>query len=212
MRAVKNRDLRACASGRVNATAMAAVYPKSDFSQQPATISYRCPAGQQLPFVGEGNNRGRIRHYYYYAEACTAFTAKAWCTRARCRRLSRMPNEAVVERQAARVSAKPEALRRCKAIVEHVLGIPRLCGHEHVPLPRSGNGAGGVHPSRPGLQSGPRGQREGVIAILKKLQPAMRRGFSTSTTTPREAGQPMFRPGHRHAPENLSPGPPWPIS
>ena len=106
------------------------VYPKTNFTYQAATDSYRCPAGQELPFACEGHHRGKLRRYYYNAAACATCAAKAWCTRAAYRRLSRLPNEAVVERQAARVSAKPEVVRKRKTIVEHVFGTLRLNGHD----------------------------------------------------------------------------------
>lgn len=108
----------------------AAVYPKTEFKYQSDTNSYRCPAGQELPFAAQGHNRGILRHYYYKPTACATCHLKAQCTSADYRRLSRLPNEAVVERQAARVAAKPEIVRERKTIVEHVFGTMRLWGHD----------------------------------------------------------------------------------
>ena len=106
------------------------VYPKTYFTYQSERDSYRCPAGQELPFTGEGEDRGRTRRYYYRADACAGCAFKAQCTRGAYRRLSRLPNEAVVERQAARVAARPEVTRQRKTIVEHVFGTLRLWGHD----------------------------------------------------------------------------------
>lgn len=106
------------------------VYPKARFTYQPERDSYRCPAGTELPFVAEGRDRGRLRRYYYKASACAGCALKAQCTHAAYRRLSRLPNEAVVERQAARVAARPEVVRERKTIVEHVFGTLRLWGHD----------------------------------------------------------------------------------
>jgi transposase len=55
---------------------------------------------------------------------------KAQCTTGRHRTLSRLANEAVVERQAARVAARPEVMRERKTIVEHVFGTLRIWGHD----------------------------------------------------------------------------------
>ena len=108
----------------------ALVYPKTAFTYQAAGDSYRCPAGQELPFGGEGKDRGKTRRYYYNAAACAGCALKAQCTGGAYRRLSRVPNEAVVERQAQRVAAKPELVRERKTIVEHVFGTLRLWGHD----------------------------------------------------------------------------------
>lgn len=106
------------------------VYPKSAFTYQAERDSYRCPAGQELPFTGEGQNRGLTRRYYSHAAACAACPRRSECTTAAYRRLSRRPNEAAVERQAARVAARPEVVRERKTIVEHVFGALRLGGHD----------------------------------------------------------------------------------
>jgi hypothetical protein len=46
------------------------------------------------------------------------------------RKISRLVNEAVVERQAARVAAHPEVVAERKTIVEHVFGTMRNWGHD----------------------------------------------------------------------------------
>jgi transposase len=108
----------------------ASVYPKTDFTYQADSDSYRCPAGQELAFTGEGSSHGHRRRYYANVSACGACAFKAHCTRARYRRLSRLQNEAVVERQAARVATRPEVVTERKTIVEHVFGTLRLWGHD----------------------------------------------------------------------------------
>lgn len=106
------------------------VYPKTAFTYLPARDAYRCPAGHELSFTREAQDRGRTRRYYAHPAACAACPLKAQCTAASHRRLSRLPNEAVVERQAARVAARPEVVRERKTIVEHVFGTLRLWGHD----------------------------------------------------------------------------------
>lgn len=55
---------------------------------------------------------------------------KSQCTTSRFRVIARRVNEAVVERQAARVAAHPELVSRRKEIVEHVFGSLRNWGHD----------------------------------------------------------------------------------
>jgi transposase len=107
-----------------------AVYPKTDFAFDAAQDQYRCPAGQTLARGYATESRGKARHYYYNLTACGACPQRAQCTTAPYRKISRLENEAVVERQAARVAAKPEIVAERKTIVEHVFGTLRLWGHD----------------------------------------------------------------------------------
>jgi transposase len=107
-----------------------AVYPKSAFTYDPAQDTYRCPAGQTLAFGYAAADRGKARRYYYHLTACDACPQRAQCTTAKYRKISRLANEAVVERQAARVAAKPDLVAARKTIVEHVFGTLRLGGHD----------------------------------------------------------------------------------
>ncbi|MCX6953645.1 MAG: IS1182 family transposase [Verrucomicrobia bacterium] len=106
------------------------VYPKTDFTYEAAQDRYRCPAGQTLAWRYATKARGKARDYYYTVAACGACPQRAQCTTAAYRKISRLENEAVVERQAARVTAKPELVAERKTIVEHVFGTLRLWGHD----------------------------------------------------------------------------------
>jgi hypothetical protein len=120
------------ASGGTSGQAPAgrAVYPKTDFTYEAARDIYRCPAGQELGFGYAAPDRGKARRYYYNLTACAVCAQRAQCTSAPYRKISRLENEAVVERQAARVAARPEVVRARKTIVEHVFGTLRLGGHD----------------------------------------------------------------------------------
>lgn len=107
-----------------------AVHPKSAFGYEASRDEYRCPAGQILKFGYAGQHQGKTRRYYYNAAACQACPQRGACTTASYRKISRRDNEAVVERQAARVAARPELVRQRKTIVEHVFGTLRLCWHD----------------------------------------------------------------------------------
>jgi len=108
----------------------ASVYPKTDFTYEPLRDVYRCPADRELPFVCTAKDRDQLRRYYYDLAACAGCPLKSQCTKAAYRRISRLPNEAVVARQAARVAARPDLVRERKTIVEHVFGTLRLWGHD----------------------------------------------------------------------------------
>ena len=107
-----------------------AVYPKANFTYDAAQDVYRCPAGQTLPHADTGEKHGKRCDYYFNAAACAACAQRALCTAAPYRKLSRLENEAVVERQAQRVVAHPEVVARRKEIVEHPFGTMRLWGHD----------------------------------------------------------------------------------
>ena len=107
-----------------------AVYPKEQFTYDAPADAYRCPAGRLLPRRATGEKHGKACAYYYDPAACAACAQRAACTRAPFRKLSRLENEAVVERQAARVAEHPELVAERKEIVEHVFGTMRLWGHD----------------------------------------------------------------------------------
>ena len=106
------------------------VYPKTDFTYVVADDLYRCLGGQELRRGYQGESRGKVRNYYYNVAACGACPQRAQCTSADYRKISRLENEAVVERQAARVAARPAVVAERKTIVEHVFGTLRLTGHD----------------------------------------------------------------------------------
>src|SRR5215203_3134924 len=106
------------------------VYPKTDFTYDDGQDVYRCPAGQELSRGYGGEMHGKARNYYYNVAACGACAQRAQCTTAKYRKISRLENEDVVERQAARVVEKPEVVAQRKTIVEHVFGTLRLGGHD----------------------------------------------------------------------------------
>lgn len=106
------------------------VYPKAGFTYDAEHNCYHCPAGQCLPHTGTGAKHGKRCDYYYNAAACAACPQRAACTTAPYRKLSRLENEEVVERQAARVAAYPGIVAWRKEIVEHVFGTMRNWGHD----------------------------------------------------------------------------------
>ncbi len=107
-----------------------AVYPKEKFTYDRAQNCFRCPAGQSLWHAGSGEKHGKHCDYYFNLMACAQCAQRPQCTTAPYRKLSRLENEEVVERQAARVAAHPEIVAQRKEIVEHVFGTMRHWGHD----------------------------------------------------------------------------------
>jgi transposase len=106
------------------------VYPKEAFEYDATQDCYHCPAGQCLKRGYEGQSKGKERIYYYNVAACGTCPQIASCTTAAYRKISRLINEAVVERQAGRSAAHPEILKARKTIVEHVFGTLRNWEHD----------------------------------------------------------------------------------
>jgi transposase len=75
-------------------------------------------------------DHGKARLLYYNRVACRECPLRSQCTTAEWRVVARRVNEAVVERAAARVAARPEMVARRKTIIEHIFGTLRLWGHD----------------------------------------------------------------------------------
>ena len=91
-------------------------------SQKPGAI-HTCPGDQVLRFRGRRPVRGDV-HLTVYANfaACRDCALKARCTSAASRIVTRYENEAVLERMAGRLAARPEVLDQRRESVEHPFG------------------------------------------------------------------------------------------
>jgi transposase len=106
------------------------VYAKEDFHYDEQRDCYVCPAGQDLRRGHVGSCKGKERIHYYHRAACNRCDLKAQCTQAPYRMITRRLNEAVVERQEARLAANPKIMAERKTIIEHVFGTLRHWGHD----------------------------------------------------------------------------------
>lgn len=106
------------------------VFPKEAFQYEPASDSYRCPAGETLARGYSGDRDGKTCIYYYNKSACQTCAMRAQCTTSSHRKISRLSNQIVVERQAQRLKEQPQIMAKRKAIVEHVFGTIREWGHD----------------------------------------------------------------------------------
>jgi transposase len=96
-------------------------FDRSEFHYIAADDEYQCPAGERLIYRFTRTENGKeIRRYW--SSACSACPIRAQCTTGKNRRVSRWVHEAVVERAAARLVAKPDAMGIRRATVEHPYG------------------------------------------------------------------------------------------
>ena len=101
-------------------------FTKSEFRYDAATDTYLCPAGQRLaPLYRYGlcKTRPRARLVSYVnQEACLSCRLRDRCTTRTNRHINRYENEAIIERMAARLAARPEVMNRRRESVEHPFG------------------------------------------------------------------------------------------
>ena len=86
-------------------------FRKDEFRYDPDQDVYICPAGETLSPHHEGKLRDLKKIDYSNPAACPACPLRSRCTTDR-RRVSRLENEAVLDRMAARLKARPDILAR----------------------------------------------------------------------------------------------------
>jgi transposase len=97
------------------------LFRKDEFRYDPASDAYVCPAGQLLRPIRHGRLRGLTKIDYGNPKACRACPLRPRCTNG-VRSVSRLENEAVLDRMAKRLAARPNILDRRREIVEHPFG------------------------------------------------------------------------------------------
>ena len=96
-------------------------FDRSEFHYIAKDDEYECPAGERLIYRFTRTESGKeIRRYW--SSSCPACPIHAQCTTGKNRRVSRWVHEEVVERAAARLAAKPDAMHIRRATVEHPYG------------------------------------------------------------------------------------------
>jgi len=96
-------------------------FRKDEFRYDPDRNVYICPAGETLSPNHVGKSRDLKKIDYSNPAACRACPLRSRCTTSQ-RRVSRLENEAVLDRMAARLKARPELLDRRRETVEHPFG------------------------------------------------------------------------------------------
>ena len=93
-------------------------YPAAAFGYDPNSDSYRCPAGKVLR-LKQIDRRQHVRVYAAQKDDCASCALKPQCTNAACRFVSRHDHVAAFDRMVRRLAARPQIMRRRKAIAEH---------------------------------------------------------------------------------------------
>ena len=127
----KIEDLEACERAGVTAYVPKPIrgpavgkgfFSKEMFRYDPERDVFTCPGGQTLSPRYWGRSRDNAKIDYCNRDACKACALKPRCTDHRFRRVSRLENEAVLDRVAARLAARPAILDQRRQSVEHPFG------------------------------------------------------------------------------------------
>ena len=105
------------------------LFRKDEFRFDADRDVYICPAGQTLSPHHEGKLRELRKIDYSNPAACPACPLRSRCT-TNVRRVSRLENEAVLDRMAERLKARPELLDRHREVVEHPFGSIKRWVHQ----------------------------------------------------------------------------------
>ena len=96
-------------------------FAKDAFRYDPDRNVFTCPAGQTLSPCRRGKSRDNVKIDYGNRAACKVCSLRPHCTKTH-RHVSRLENEAVLDRMAARLAARPDILDRRRESVEHPFG------------------------------------------------------------------------------------------
>ena len=96
-------------------------FSKEEFRYDVERDVYDCPSGAVLSPKYFGKSRDNVKIDYANRNACKACALKPRCTKS-FRRVSRLENEAVLDRVAARLAARPEVLDQRRESAEHPFG------------------------------------------------------------------------------------------
>ena len=100
----------------------AGLFRKDEFQYDAASDSYICPAGRRLHLYSSSLLRGLKKINYVNKLACDDCAIRSRCTAGKFRTVSRLENEAVLDRMQARLAKRPDVLDRRRETVEHPFG------------------------------------------------------------------------------------------
>ena len=100
----------------------AGLFRKDEFQYDADSDSYICPAGQRLFPYSSSLLRGLKKINYTNKLACDDCKIRSRCTNSRFRTVSRLENEAVLDRMQVRLVQRPGVLDRRREAVEHPFG------------------------------------------------------------------------------------------
>ena len=100
----------------------AGLFRKDEFQYDAASDSYVCPAARRLHPYSSSLLRGLKKINYVNKLACDDCAIRARCTGGGFRSVSRLENEAVLDRMQSRLAKRPDVLDRRRETVEHPFG------------------------------------------------------------------------------------------
>ncbi|WP_427981627.1 IS1182 family transposase [Acidocella sp.] len=127
----KIEDIEACEETGITAyvpkpakgtAAREGFFTKEAFLYDPDKNVYVCPGGATLLPLYAAKLRGNRKVDYCNRKACRNCVLKQRCTANTYRRVSRLDNEGVMDRMAARLAARPEVMDQRRETVEHPFG------------------------------------------------------------------------------------------
>lgn len=127
----KGEDIAACEAVGVfpyvarpqrGAAVSAGRFAKDEFRYDAAADCYRCPADHRLDPTQQSEKNGHRSIHYSNKDACRCCALKPQCTGGSVRRIARWEGEAVLDRMAERLSARPGILATRRETVEHPFG------------------------------------------------------------------------------------------
>ena len=127
----KIEDIEACETAGIvpyvprpqrGASVKAGLFRKDEFRYDVEGDRFICPAGQRLYPYSSSLLRGLKKVNYVNKLACDDCAIRSRCTRGKFRTVSRLENEAVLDRMQARLAQRPGVLDRRRETVEHPFG------------------------------------------------------------------------------------------
>ena len=100
----------------------AGLFRKDEFRYDADNDTYICPAGQRLYPYSSSLLRGLKKINYVNKLACDDCKIRSQCTGGKFRSVSRLENEAVLDRMQERLARRPGVLDRRRETVEHPFG------------------------------------------------------------------------------------------
>ena len=100
----------------------AGLFRKDEFRYDPTSDSFVCPAGQRLHPYSFSLMRGLKKINYCNRQACRDCAIRLQCTGTQFRYVSRLENEAVLDRMQARIAQRREIVDQRRETVEHPFG------------------------------------------------------------------------------------------
>src|SRR6516225_5730482 len=127
----KIEDIEACENAGIDPyvprpqrgpSVRAGLYRKDEFRYDPTSDSFLCPASQRLHPYSSSLLRGLKKINYRNSQACRDCAIRSQCTGNQFRSVSRLENEAVLDRMQTRIAQRPDILDQRRETVEHPFG------------------------------------------------------------------------------------------